>query len=71
MLTWSQGWVDLSHSGATRTMRQLCVEDDARATRHEQYPDHAPIGDSAVNNIIYIVGVVVIVLFILGFLGFR
>jgi len=27
--------------------------------------------DSAVNNIIYIVGLVVIILFVLGWLGFR
>jgi hypothetical protein len=32
---------------------------------------HASTGGSAMNNIVYIVGAVVIVLFILGFLGLR
>lgn len=32
---------------------------------------HASAGGSVMNNIVYIVGAVVIVLFILGFLGLR
>jgi len=32
---------------------------------------HQDRGEGAMNNIFYIIGVVVVVLFILGYLGFR